>query len=133
MDGTVLVDNDINWAARAERATGCALGVDDFVYVHLGEGLGCAVVTDTEVRRGHHGLAGEIAHLYTAGPGARRCPSSRSSPNSACAATSPPPSTSTPCAPPPSATPRPHDGPAARWPARWAACWRRRSPWPTPG
>ncbi|MFD5493796.1 ROK family transcriptional regulator [Streptomyces sp. NPDC127091] len=68
VDGTVLVDNDINWAARAERATGCALGVDDFVYVHLGEGLGCAVVTDTEVRRGHHGLAGEIAHLYTAGP-----------------------------------------------------------------
>ncbi|GAB3179462.1 ROK family transcriptional regulator [Streptomyces incanus] len=68
VDGTVLVDNDINWAARAERATGCALGVDDFVYVHLGEGLGCAVVTDAEVRRGHHGLAGEIAHLYTAGP-----------------------------------------------------------------
>lgn len=69
VDGAVLVDNDINWAARAERATGCALGVDDFVYVHLGEGLGCAVVTDAEVRRGHHGLAGEIAHLYTAGPG----------------------------------------------------------------
>ncbi|MFC5953624.1 ROK family transcriptional regulator [Streptomyces pratens] len=68
VEGAVLVDNDINWAARAERATGCALGVDDFVYVHLGEGLGCAVVTDTEVRRGHHGLAGEIAHLYTAGP-----------------------------------------------------------------
>ncbi|EST36158.1 ROK family transcriptional regulator [Streptomyces roseochromogenus] len=68
VDGPVLVDNDINWAARAERSTGCAAGVDDFVYVHLGEGLGCAVVTDGAVRRGHRGLSGEIAHVPTAGP-----------------------------------------------------------------
>lgn len=66
--GTVLVDNDVNWAARAERDHGCAAGVDDFVYLHLGQGLGCAVVNDGQVRRGHHGLAGEIAHLYTVGP-----------------------------------------------------------------
>ncbi|WP_253195678.1 ROK family protein [Streptomyces sp. JHA26] len=66
--GRVLVDNDVNWAARAERHAGCAAGIDDFVYVHLGEGLGCAVVTDGAVRRGHHGLAGEIAHVCTAGP-----------------------------------------------------------------
>lgn len=64
----VLVDNDVNWAARAERVGGCAAGVDDFVYVYLDEGLGCAVVTDGEVRRGHGGLAGEIAHVCTEGP-----------------------------------------------------------------
>lgn len=64
----MLVDNDVNWAARAEYEHGCAQGVDDFVYLHLGEGLGCAVVSDGVVRRGHHGLVGEIAHLYTAGP-----------------------------------------------------------------
>ncbi|MFF9363709.1 ROK family protein [Streptomyces griseoluteus] len=63
--GPVLVDNDVNWAARAEHQ---AVGVDDFVYVHLGEGLGCAVVTDGAVRRGHRGLAGEIAHVHTTGP-----------------------------------------------------------------
>ncbi|MFJ8728517.1 ROK family protein [Streptomyces bauhiniae] len=63
--GPVLVDNDVNWAARAEHE---AVGVDDFVYVHLGEGLGCAVVTDGAVRRGHRGLAGEIAHVCTTGP-----------------------------------------------------------------
>ncbi|WP_405550877.1 ROK family protein [Streptomyces sp. NBC_01171] len=63
--GPVLVDNDVNWAARAEHQ---AVGVDDFVYVHLGEGLGCAVVTDGAVRRGHRGLAGEIAHVCTTGP-----------------------------------------------------------------
>lgn len=66
--GPVLVDNDVNWAARAEYEHGCAQGVDDFVYLHLGEGLGCAVVSDGVVRRGHRGLVGEIAHLYTAGP-----------------------------------------------------------------
>ncbi|MFD5521931.1 ROK family protein [Streptomyces sp. NPDC127066] len=66
--GPVLVDNDVNWAARAEYEYGCAQGVDDFVYLHLGEGLGCAVVGDGVVRRGHSGLVGEIAHLYTAGP-----------------------------------------------------------------
>lgn len=66
--GPVLVDNDVNWAARAERQAGCARDVDDFVYLHLGEGLGCAVVSDGTVRRGHTGLVGEIAHLCTAGP-----------------------------------------------------------------
>jgi predicted NBD/HSP70 family sugar kinase len=67
VDGPVHVDNDVNWAARAERSADAAL--DDFVYLHLGEGLGCAVVTDGEVRRGHSGLAGEIAHVTTTGRG----------------------------------------------------------------
>ncbi|MGW1065673.1 ROK family protein [Streptomyces aureus] len=69
--GPVLVDNDVNWAARAEYEQGCVQGVDDFVYLHLGEGLGCAVVGDGVVRRGHGGLVGEVAHLYTAGPEGR--------------------------------------------------------------
>jgi predicted NBD/HSP70 family sugar kinase len=64
VDGPVTVDNDVNWAARAEDGHG-----RDFVYLFLGEGLGCAVVADGEVRRGHTGLAGEIAHVVTAGPG----------------------------------------------------------------
>jgi predicted NBD/HSP70 family sugar kinase len=68
--GPVIVDNDVNWAARAERdhhVTGAG-ALDDFAYVYLGEGLGCAVISDGEVRRGHGGLAGEIAHLLVAGP-----------------------------------------------------------------
>jgi predicted NBD/HSP70 family sugar kinase len=63
VDGPVTVDNDVNWAARAEH------GLRDFVYVYLGEGVGAAVVSDGEVRRGHAGLAGEIAHVLTVGPG----------------------------------------------------------------
>jgi predicted NBD/HSP70 family sugar kinase len=42
VQGAVLVDNDINWAAQAEHHQGCAVDVADFVYLHLGEGLGCA-------------------------------------------------------------------------------------------
>jgi predicted NBD/HSP70 family sugar kinase len=64
VDGPVTVDNDVNWAARAEHGRAV-----DFVYVFLGEGVGAAVVSDGEVRRGHAGLAGEIAHLPTVGPG----------------------------------------------------------------
>ena len=69
--GPIEVDNDVNWAARAEHESGSAAGVDDFVYLYLGEGLGCAVVSDGQVRRGHRGLAGEISHLMTQGPDGR--------------------------------------------------------------
>jgi predicted NBD/HSP70 family sugar kinase len=71
VSGPVIVDNDVNWAARAEREHGRAGHLDDFAYLYLGEGLGCAVVSDGEVRRGHAGLAGEIAHLVTVGPQGR--------------------------------------------------------------
>jgi predicted NBD/HSP70 family sugar kinase len=71
--GKVIVDNDVNWAARAERATR-ADDLDDFAYVYLGEGLGCAIVSDGEVRRGHAGLAGEVAHLITAGVSGQAVP-----------------------------------------------------------
>lgn len=69
--GPVLVDNDVNWAARAERSAAGPGAMDDFIYLYLGEGLGCAVVSDGEVRRGHSGIAGEVAHLITVGPDGR--------------------------------------------------------------
>jgi predicted NBD/HSP70 family sugar kinase len=65
VDGPVVVDNDVNWAARAELR---ASELRDFVLLYLGEGIGCAVVTDGEVLRGHAGVAGEIAHVVTIGP-----------------------------------------------------------------
>ena len=78
VDGPVVVDNDVNWAARAEQAARAGAvpshAADDFVYLYLGEGLGCAVVTDGQVRRGHSGLAGEIAHVPVPGPGGQAMP-----------------------------------------------------------
>jgi predicted NBD/HSP70 family sugar kinase len=68
LDGPVTVDNDVNWAALAERDHAPAGALNDFAYVFLGEGLGAAIVSNGEIRRGHAGLAGELAHLLTAGP-----------------------------------------------------------------
>jgi predicted NBD/HSP70 family sugar kinase len=74
VDGPVTVDNDVNWAAQAERDHARGAALDDFTYLFLGEGLGCAVVSDGRVRRGHAGLAGEIAHLITVGPRGQALP-----------------------------------------------------------
>jgi predicted NBD/HSP70 family sugar kinase len=74
VDGPVTVDNDVNWAAQAERDHARAVAPDDFTYLFLGEGLGCAVISDGQVRRGHAGLAGEVAHLMTAGPRGQAMP-----------------------------------------------------------
>jgi predicted NBD/HSP70 family sugar kinase len=74
VSGRILVDNDVHWAARAERHAAPAGTLDDFAYVYLGEGLGCALVSDGDVRRGHRGIAGEISHVITRGPRGRAVP-----------------------------------------------------------
>jgi predicted NBD/HSP70 family sugar kinase len=68
VEGPVTVDNDVNWAARAERDAAAPDALRDFAYLYLDDGMGCAIVSDAEVRRGYGGLAGEVAHLITAGP-----------------------------------------------------------------
>lgn len=78
VDGPVVVDNDVNWAARAEQAARAGAvhpdAADDFVYLYLGEGVGCAVVTDGQIRRGYRGLAGEIAQVHVPGPDGQAMP-----------------------------------------------------------
>ncbi|WP_375423027.1 ROK family protein [uncultured Friedmanniella sp.] len=64
----VEVDNDVNWAALAEQRDGNAADLDDFVLAYLGAGIGGAVVLGGRVVRGASGLAGELAHVRTAGP-----------------------------------------------------------------
>ena len=59
----VLIENDVNLAAMAERAVGAAAGLDDFAFVWLGGGLGLAAVINGEVRRGVGGAAGEIGWM----------------------------------------------------------------------
>jgi predicted NBD/HSP70 family sugar kinase len=68
--GPIVVDNDVHWAARAERDAAEVAGEAwaDVVYLYLGEGLGGAIISDGEVRRGGSGIAGEIAHMITVGP-----------------------------------------------------------------
>ncbi len=59
----VVIENDVNLAAMAERASGAAAGIDDFAFVWLGIGLGLATVVDGQVRRGVGGAAGEIGWM----------------------------------------------------------------------
>jgi predicted NBD/HSP70 family sugar kinase len=59
----VVIENDVNLAAMAERATGAAAGADDFVLVWLGVGLGLATILGGQLHRGTAGAAGEIGYL----------------------------------------------------------------------
>jgi predicted NBD/HSP70 family sugar kinase len=59
----VVIENDVNLAAMAERADGAAAGLDDFALIWLGLGLGLATVMGGQVRRGIGGAAGEIGWM----------------------------------------------------------------------
>jgi predicted NBD/HSP70 family sugar kinase len=63
----VTIENDVNLAAMAERAVGAAGGVDDFVLVWIGVGLGLATMLGGRLHRGVGGAAGEIGYLPVPG------------------------------------------------------------------
>jgi predicted NBD/HSP70 family sugar kinase len=60
---SVVLDNDVNLAAIAERARGVARDATSFAYLWLGEGLGVGVDLDGVIQRGTSGSAGEIGYL----------------------------------------------------------------------
>jgi predicted NBD/HSP70 family sugar kinase len=64
----VHIDNDINLAALGEQWRGVAHGVDDFVFLSIGTGLGAGLVLHGELHRGRNGAAGEV-DFVTAGLG----------------------------------------------------------------
>jgi len=63
----VVFGNDVNLAAVAEAHTGAAVGVDDFVLVWIGRGVGLASVIDGHLHHGSTGAAGEIGYLPVPG------------------------------------------------------------------
>jgi predicted NBD/HSP70 family sugar kinase len=56
----VALENDINLAALGEQWRGVAEGVDDFVFLSVGTGMGAGLVLGGSLHRGHHGAAGEV-------------------------------------------------------------------------
>ncbi len=56
----VTLENDINLAALGEQSQGVAQGVDDFVFLSVGTGMGAGLVLHGELHRGRNGAAGEI-------------------------------------------------------------------------
>jgi N-acetylglucosamine repressor len=63
MGRPVLVDNDVNTLTVAEQWFGRGHGVDNFVVVTVGEGVGAGIVVDGRLYRGAKGAAGEIGHM----------------------------------------------------------------------
>ena len=56
----VSVLNDVDLAALGEQSVGFGQGLRHFAVVHIGEGMGAALVLDGQLFRGAHGGAGEI-------------------------------------------------------------------------
>ncbi|MBC9718484.1 ROK family transcriptional regulator [Streptomyces sp. TRM66268-LWL] len=67
LPATVLVENETNLAAVAERRAGAARDREDFVLLWLGHGVGAAVLLDGRLRRGASGGAGELGFLPVPG------------------------------------------------------------------
>ncbi len=62
-DRPLMIDNDANLGALAERWWGAGHGVDNFAYVKVATGVGSGHVIDGEIYRGATGVAGEIGHM----------------------------------------------------------------------
>ena len=60
LDLPVTLENDINLAALGEQWQGVARGVEDFVFLSVGTGMGAGLVLGGDLHRGRHGAAGEI-------------------------------------------------------------------------
>lgn len=59
----VMVDNDVNIMALGELRAGAGVGVDNFVFVKIGTGIGAGIVCNGQVHRGSSGSAGDIGHI----------------------------------------------------------------------
>jgi len=65
----ILIDNDVNTLAVAERLYGRGRSVDHFVTVTMGRGVGLGIVANGELYRGKGGGAGEFGHIRVADDG----------------------------------------------------------------
>ncbi|WP_432936653.1 ROK family protein [Kribbella sp. CA-253562] len=69
LDTPVLVDNDVNTLAAAERLYGIGRDHSAYLVVTIGRGIGCGIVVDGGIYRGANGGAGEIGHIPVFGDG----------------------------------------------------------------
>jgi predicted NBD/HSP70 family sugar kinase/DNA-binding CsgD family transcriptional regulator len=54
------LENDVNLAALGEHWQGVARGVEDFLFLSVGTGMGAGLVLRGDLHRGHNGAAGEV-------------------------------------------------------------------------
>lgn len=73
----VTLSNDANVAAAGEKMFGAGRGIDNFIMITLGTGVGGAIVCDGHLLVGSRGFAAELGHV-TLGEGYDRdCPCGR--------------------------------------------------------
>ena len=77
-DTPVLLTNDANAATIGEMVYGNAKGLDDFIMITLGTGLGSGFVSNGELIYGHDGFAGEFGHVIVERHNGRKCGCGRS-------------------------------------------------------
>lgn len=58
----VVIENDANCYALGEGASGAARGLENFIVITVGTGVGGGVVLGGDLLRGSHGMAGELGH-----------------------------------------------------------------------
>jgi glucokinase-like ROK family protein len=68
----IFVENEANAAALGEYYFGAAQGVDSFIYLSAGIGLGAGIVLDGKLFRGSNGYASEVGHM-TVDPNGELC------------------------------------------------------------
>ncbi len=59
----IFVDKDVNVLALGEKLYGAARGVNNFVCITVGTGIGAGIVINGEIYHGNLGGAGELGHL----------------------------------------------------------------------
>ncbi|MBQ4033819.1 MAG: ROK family protein [Paludibacteraceae bacterium] len=68
----VRITNDANAAARGEHTYGVTRGIDEFIMITLGTGVGSGIITHGRLIYGHDGFAGELGHVCVV-QGGRQC------------------------------------------------------------
>jgi predicted NBD/HSP70 family sugar kinase len=68
----VYIDNDVNTLAFAEKWFGAGQGINDFLVVTFGRGIGLGIVVNGQFHHGLRGGAGELGHTVIR-PGGELC------------------------------------------------------------
>ena len=58
-----VVDNDVNVMALGEKYHGLGKGIQNFIFVKIGTGIGAGIICEGEIYRGNNGCAGDIGHI----------------------------------------------------------------------
>lgn len=69
----LAIENDARMAAVGEWLSGACRGIDNFVMITLGTGIGTAAIIEGQVLRGAHGQAGVLGGHFTVNYCGREC------------------------------------------------------------